>query len=37
LPAPEPSDDTKLLVATLREAGNIARRYYGGKYKTWNK
>ena len=37
MPAPDPSADTKLLVASLREAGEIARRYYGGKYKTWHK
>jgi len=37
LPAPDPSADTKLLVASLREAGEIARRYYGGQYKTWHK
>lgn len=37
MPAPDPSTDTKLLIAGLREAGEIARRYYGGKYKTWHK
>lgn len=37
MPAPDYYVDTKLLVAALREAGEIARRYYGGKYKTWHK
>jgi myo-inositol-1(or 4)-monophosphatase len=26
-----------LLVASVREAGEIARRYYGGQYKSWSK
>jgi myo-inositol-1(or 4)-monophosphatase len=34
LPAPE---DLALLEVTVREAGNIARSYYGGDYKQWNK
>jgi myo-inositol-1(or 4)-monophosphatase len=29
--------DTGLLVAAVREAGAIARRFYGGTYKSWNK
>lgn len=29
--------DTSLLVASVREAGNIARRFYGGAYKSWHK
>jgi len=29
--------DTGLLIASVREAGNIARRFYGGSYKSWNK
>jgi myo-inositol-1(or 4)-monophosphatase len=37
LPAPDASADTTLLVTTVREAGAIARGYYGGKYKTWHK
>jgi myo-inositol-1(or 4)-monophosphatase len=37
LPGPDDSADTELLVAALREAGEIARRYYGGTYKSWHK
>jgi myo-inositol-1(or 4)-monophosphatase len=37
LPAPDDAADARLLVACLREAGNIARHYYGGSYKTWHK
>ncbi len=37
MPAPDSAADTALLVATLRRAGEIARRYYGGKYRSWNK
>jgi myo-inositol-1(or 4)-monophosphatase len=37
LPALDFSADTELLVAQLRAAGAIARRYYGGKYKSWHK
>ena len=37
MPAPDDSADTELLVAQLREAGEIARHYYGGKYKSWHK
>ncbi len=29
--------DTALLVAALREAGSIARSYFGGAYKVWRK
>ncbi len=29
--------DTRLLVASVREAGAIARHFYGGTYKSWNK
>ena len=31
------ADDTALLVGAVREAGAIARRYFGGTYKTWSK
>jgi myo-inositol-1(or 4)-monophosphatase len=34
LPDPE---DLQLLEDTVREAGHIARKYYGGDYKRWNK
>jgi myo-inositol-1(or 4)-monophosphatase len=34
LPAP---DDLDLLTATVREAGEIARRFFGGQYKRWSK
>jgi myo-inositol-1(or 4)-monophosphatase len=37
LPESDDAADTELLVAELREAGEIARRYFGGKYKSWNK
>jgi myo-inositol-1(or 4)-monophosphatase len=30
-------EDLKLLEDTVREAGNIARKFYGGDYKRWNK
>ena len=33
---PEP-DDLKLLEDTVREAGHIARKFYGGDYKQWSK
>ena len=29
--------DTGLLVASVREAGAIARHFYGGTYKSWHK
>jgi len=37
LPASDNAADTKLLVEQLREAGDIARRYFGGTYKSWHK
>jgi myo-inositol-1(or 4)-monophosphatase len=37
LQAPEAAQDTSLLVASLRQAGEIARRYFGGTYKSWDK
>jgi myo-inositol-1(or 4)-monophosphatase len=37
LPAPDSVVDTALLADTLRRAGEIARHYYGGKYRSWNK
>lgn len=37
MPAPDPVVDTALLADTLRRAGEIARRYYGGKYRSWAK
>ncbi len=37
MPAPESAADTALLVAYLRQAGEIARRYYGGSYRSWHK
>lgn len=30
-------EDLKLLEDTVREAGHIARKFYGGDYKQWNK
>jgi myo-inositol-1(or 4)-monophosphatase len=30
-------DDLKLLEDTVRQAGHIARKFYGGDYKRWNK
>ncbi len=30
-------DDLRLLEETVRQAGDIARRYFGGDYKRWNK
>jgi myo-inositol-1(or 4)-monophosphatase len=33
----EPRDDTALIVGAVREAGAIARAYFGGTYKSWNK
>jgi myo-inositol-1(or 4)-monophosphatase len=35
LPAHE--EDLKLLEGAVREAGHIARKFYGGDYKQWNK
>jgi myo-inositol-1(or 4)-monophosphatase len=37
LPGSDNAADTKLLVEQLREAGDIARHYFGGTYKSWNK
>jgi myo-inositol-1(or 4)-monophosphatase len=37
LPGPDHATDTGLLVNAVRQAGEIARRYYGGEYKSWNK
>ena len=34
---PGPESDTELLARSVREAGAIARRYYGGTYKSWQK
>ena len=34
---PAPEQDLKLLEDTVREAGHIARKFYGGDYKRWNK
>ena len=32
-----PDSDTALLVASVREAGLIARKYFGSSYKVWRK
>lgn len=37
MPAPDSAADTALLADALRRAGEIARHYYGGKYRSWNK
>jgi len=37
LPAPDASADLRLLEDTVRAAGAIALRYYGGDYKRWSK
>jgi myo-inositol-1(or 4)-monophosphatase len=37
LPENNAAADTGLLVTAVREAGAIARRFYGGTYKSWNK
>ena len=37
MPESDDAADTGLLVAALHEAGEIARRYFGGTYKSWNK
>jgi myo-inositol-1(or 4)-monophosphatase len=34
---PDDSEDRDLLVASVREAGAIARKYFGGEYKSWHK
>jgi myo-inositol-1(or 4)-monophosphatase len=37
LPAPDNEEDAALLVAHVREAGAIARKFFGGPYKSWSK
>jgi myo-inositol-1(or 4)-monophosphatase len=37
LPAPDASADLRLLEETVRAAGEIALRFYGGDYKRWSK
>ena len=37
MPAPDNAVDTGLLADSVREAGEIARRYYNGSFKTWHK
>ena len=37
MPENDEAADTALLVAQLREAGEIARHHFGGTYKSWNK
>jgi myo-inositol-1(or 4)-monophosphatase len=37
LPAPDTKADLELLSAVTREAGAIARGFFGGDYKRWNK
>jgi len=37
LPAPDTQADLALLELTVREAGEIARRFYGGEFKRWSK
>ncbi|HZQ40168.1 MAG TPA: 3'(2'),5'-bisphosphate nucleotidase CysQ [Rhizomicrobium sp.] len=37
MPALDASDDLRLLEETVREAGRIALRFYGGDYKRWSK
>jgi len=34
---PDDIDDKDLLVENVRQAGAIARRYFGGEYKSWHK
>ena len=34
---PDHAQDRDLLVASVREAGAIARKYFGGTYKSWSK
>jgi len=34
---PDDTQDRDLLVASVREAGTIARKFFGGEYKSWNK
>lgn len=37
MPAPDAAHDLRLLEETVRAAGAIALRYYGGDYKRWSK
>jgi len=37
LPAPDAQADLALLESTVREAGDIARSFYGGEFKRWSK
>ena len=37
MPAPDASADLRLLKETVRAAGDIALKYYGGDYKRWSK
>ena len=37
MPAPDKAADLALLESTVREAGAIARGFFGGDYKRWNK
>ncbi|HWA91975.1 MAG TPA: 3'(2'),5'-bisphosphate nucleotidase CysQ [Rhizomicrobium sp.] len=37
MPAPDRAADLQLLEATAREAGAIARKFYGGSFKRWSK
>ena len=34
---PDDIRDRDLLIASVREAGSIARKYFGGRYKSWSK
>ncbi len=37
MPAPDTAADLELLVSSVREAGTIARKFFGGTYKSWSK
>jgi myo-inositol-1(or 4)-monophosphatase len=37
LPAPDTASDLELLESSVREAGAIARKFFGGSYKRWTK
>jgi myo-inositol-1(or 4)-monophosphatase len=37
LPAPDTAADLALLESSVREAGDIARKFFGGTYKRWSK
>ncbi len=37
MPAPDTAADLTLLESAVREAGVIARGFYGGDYKRWSK